>query len=62
LFALATGGAYLAKGALAGDDAARVALCRFYAENLVDECAALRRRTTEGAASLSAAAASLLSA
>ena len=62
LFALATGGAYLAKGAMAGDDAARVALCRFYAENLVDECAALRRRTTEGAASLSAAAASLLSA
>ncbi len=55
LFGLAAGGAYLARGALAGGDAARIGLCRFFAENLVGECAALRDRVVEGAESLAAA-------
>jgi acyl-CoA dehydrogenase len=55
LFGLAAGGAYLARGALAGADPARVALCRFYAENLIGECGALRDRVMSGAASLAAA-------
>ncbi|MCO5063247.1 MAG: acyl-CoA dehydrogenase [Rhizobiaceae bacterium] len=59
LFALAAGGAYLARAALAGEDAARTALCRFFAENLVGESAALRSRVVAGAASLRAAAQSL---
>ncbi len=57
LFALASGGAYLARSALAEGDAGRIALCRFYAENLADETAALCRRVTSGAESLSGAAA-----
>ena len=61
LFAMAAGGAYLVRGALAGLDGGRVALARFYAENLIDETAALRRRVTEGAASLAAAGAALAS-
>ncbi len=55
LFALAAGGAYLARSALAGGDAERVGLCRFFAENLVGESAALRDRVVEGAESLAAA-------
>jgi acyl-CoA dehydrogenase len=55
LFALAAGGALLARGALAQEDAARIALCRFHAENILVESGALRRRATEGAASLAAA-------
>ena len=61
LFALAAGGAYLVRGALAGRDAGRVALARFFAENLIDEAAALRRRVIEGAASLAGAEAALAS-
>ncbi|MEO3998416.1 acyl-CoA dehydrogenase family protein [Mesorhizobium sp. CAU 1732] len=61
LFALAAGGAYLVRGALAGQDAGRVALARFFAENLVDEAAALRRRVTMGGASLAEAQAALAS-
>src|SRR5690606_40364292 len=60
LFGLAAGGAYLVRGALAGQDAGRVALARFFAENLVDETAALKKRVTEGAASLVAAGAALV--
>ncbi len=59
LFSLAAGGAYLIRGALAGEDKARVALARFFAENLIDETAALRNRVIEGADSLDAAAAAL---
>ncbi|OWV64748.1 acyl-CoA dehydrogenase [Rhizobium sp. R339] len=59
LFGLALTGRYLAKGALAetsdgaGED--RIALCRFAAENLLAETAALRDRVVNGAASLAAA-------
>ncbi|MBO0661277.1 acyl-CoA dehydrogenase [Jiella sp. MQZ9-1] len=55
LFGLAAGGALIAKGALAEADPERVALCRFVAENLVPETAALRRTVRFGAASLAAA-------
>jgi alkylation response protein AidB-like acyl-CoA dehydrogenase len=59
LFGLASGGAYLARGAVAGGDLARVSLARFFAENLVSECAALRDRVENGAESLEAASAAL---
>ncbi|MGE0279734.1 MAG: acyl-CoA dehydrogenase family protein [Rhizobiaceae bacterium] len=62
LFALAAGGAYLAKAALADDGAERTASCRFYAENLIGECSALKDRATGGGESLAAAASALLSA
>ncbi|MEI5677726.1 MULTISPECIES: acyl-CoA dehydrogenase [unclassified Mesorhizobium] len=62
LFALASGGAYLARGALAEENEARQALCRFFAENLLGETRALKDRVVGGAASLSAAAKSLISA
>ena len=55
LFSLAAGGAYLARAAVASSDAQRVALCRFYAENIVPETAALRVTVTEGAESLALA-------
>ena len=61
LFALAAGGAYLVRGALAGEDKARVALARFFAENLVDEASALKRRVIDGAESLVSADAALAS-
>jgi hypothetical protein len=53
LFGLAAGGAYLAKAGLA--DRARAPLARFFAENHLAECAALKARVTGGAASLAAA-------
>jgi acyl-CoA dehydrogenase len=59
LFALAAGGAYLVRGALAGRDASRIALARFFAENLIDEAAALKQRVVEGGESLAAAQAAL---
>ncbi|WP_019564208.1 acyl-CoA dehydrogenase [Agrobacterium sp. 10MFCol1.1] len=63
LFGLALTGAYLAKGALAqvddGKGAHRASLCRFAAENLLAETAALRDRVIAGAASLAAARAVL---
>jgi acyl-CoA dehydrogenase len=62
LFALAAGGAYLANGALAEDGAERTASCRFFAENLIGECSALRDRVIGGGQSLAAAASALLSA
>ena len=62
LFALAAGGSYLARAALAGGDAGRIALCRFFAENLLGETTALKERVTGGAASLHQAAKALVSA
>jgi acyl-CoA dehydrogenase len=59
LFALAAGGAYLSRAALADEGASRTALARFFAENLVDEAGALKRRVIGGAESLAAAAAIL---
>ncbi|MBX9464475.1 MAG: acyl-CoA dehydrogenase [Aquamicrobium sp.] len=61
LFALAAGGGYLVRGALAGEDNARVALARFFAENLVDEASALKWRVIAGAESLVSADAALAS-
>ncbi|MCO6386128.1 acyl-CoA dehydrogenase [Aliihoeflea sp. 40Bstr573] len=61
LFALAAGGAYLARGAVADESGKRIPLCRFYAENLIEETAALRRRVVEGAPSLREAGAALAS-
>ncbi len=59
LFGLVLTGCYLAKGALAeaadGAGEGRIALCRFAAENLLAETAALRDRVVNGAASLAAA-------
>lgn len=58
LFGLALTGAYLAKGALAEQEHGaeqRFSLCRFTAENLLAETAALKDRVINGAASLAAA-------
>lgn len=59
LFGLVLTGAYLAKGALAqpgdGRNDERIALCRFAAENLLAETAALKDRVVTGAPSLAAA-------
>jgi hypothetical protein len=59
MFGLVLTGAYLAKGGLAdggdGKDAARIALARFAAENLISETAALKDRVMNGAESLAAA-------
>ncbi|EJC82830.1 acyl-CoA dehydrogenase [Rhizobium leguminosarum bv. trifolii WSM2297] len=59
LFGLVLTGCYLAKGALAdsgdGRGEGRIALCRFAAENLLAETAALRDCLVNGAASLAAA-------
>src|SRR5690606_23453556 len=60
LFALAAGGAYLVRGALADCSPSRVALARFFAENLIQETSALKSRVIEGAESLAEAGASLL--
>ncbi|MEQ1951011.1 acyl-CoA dehydrogenase [Mesorhizobium sp. CN2-181] len=59
LFALASGGAFLARAAVASTAPQRIALCRFFAENLAGESVALRERTLEGGASLEAAAKAL---
>ena len=55
LFALAAGGAYLARAAVAAGGGERGALCRFFAENLAGETVALRERVVEGAESLATA-------
>lgn len=60
LISLAAGGAYLARGALA--DQNRIALCRFFAENLLGEVAALKERVVGGADSLAVAGKALISA
>ncbi|OHV85565.1 acyl-CoA dehydrogenase [Ensifer sp. LCM 4579] len=63
LFGLMLTGIYLAKGGLAdagdGKQQARIALCRFAAENLLAETAALKDSVVNGAASLAAARAIL---
>jgi hypothetical protein len=63
LFGLTLTGAYLAKGGLVsaedGEGDKRVLLCRFTAENLLAETAALKDRAVTGAASLEAARAVL---
>ncbi|RWC06106.1 MAG: acyl-CoA dehydrogenase [Mesorhizobium sp.] len=60
LISLAAGGAYLARGALA--DQSRIAVCRFFAENLLGEAAALKERVIGGADSLATAGQTLISA
>ncbi len=63
LFGLVLTGSYLAKGGLAdvgdGEGGTRIALCRFAAENLLAETAALSDRIIAGAPSLEAARAAL---
>ena len=63
LFGLVLTGSYLARGGLAdagdGEGAKRIALCRFAAENLLAETAALSDRVIAGASSLEAARAAL---
>lgn len=63
LFGFALTGCYLAKGGLArtadGAGESRIALCRFAAENLLSETAALKDRVVNGADSLAAARAVL---
>ena len=60
LFGLAAGGVYLAKAALADGKDPRIALCRFFAENLIGETVALKNSVIGGAESLSEAAATLV--
>ncbi|RWE12510.1 MAG: acyl-CoA dehydrogenase [Mesorhizobium sp.] len=60
LISLAAGGAYLAQGGLA--DRGRIALCRFFAENLLGETRALKERVIDGAESLAVAGRALISA
>jgi acyl-CoA dehydrogenase len=62
LFALASGGAYLARAAVTGKSPARIALCRFFAENLISETAALKDRVMLGSESLEEAGAALTAA
>jgi hypothetical protein len=63
LFALATGGALLARGALKanGADGQFVALARFFAERILGETAGLRLAVGEGAGALDQAATALFS-
>jgi acyl-CoA dehydrogenase len=61
LFGLAAGATYLAKGALGGENAGRMALARFFAENLLSETYALKDRIIHGAASLLGARSALAS-
>ncbi|MGI6851362.1 acyl-CoA dehydrogenase [Mesorhizobium sp. 1B3] len=60
LFALAAGGTYLVQSALADRSPDRIALCRFFAENLAGETSALKDRAVSGADSLAAAGAALV--
>ncbi|RWE75857.1 acyl-CoA dehydrogenase family protein [Mesorhizobium sp.] len=60
LISLAAGGAYLVQSGLA--DRSRIALCRFFAENLLGETRALKERVIDGAESLAAAGKALISA
>jgi hypothetical protein len=60
LFALAAGGAYLARGALADHSESRIAPCRFFAENLAGETGALKQRVIGGGESLAIAAKALV--
>ena len=60
LFALAAGGAHLARAAVADGSPARIALLRFFAGNLAGETAPLRQQVVEGADSLLAAGKALI--
>ncbi|MER8916629.1 acyl-CoA dehydrogenase [Mesorhizobium sp. M0761] len=60
LISLAAGGAYLARGGLA--EQSRIALCRFFAENLLGEVSALKERVIDGAESLATAGKALITA
>ena len=60
LISLAAGGAYLAQGGLV--ERSRIALCRFFAENLLGETRALKERVIDGADSLATAGKALISA
>ncbi len=56
LFSLAASGCLLARGAVSAGEEERIALCRFFAENLTTETAHLCQSVTGGAESLAAAA------
>jgi acyl-CoA dehydrogenase len=62
LFALAAGGACLARAALADRSPGRIALCRFFAENLSGETSPLRDQVVGGSEGLLAAGKSLITA
>lgn len=55
LISLTAGGCLVARGAAAAGEADRIAMCRFFAENLVGETSYLCQSVTSGAESLSAA-------
>jgi hypothetical protein len=57
---VAAGGSSRARAALAGGTADRIALCRFFAENLIGETKALKERVISGADSLAEAGAALV--
>ncbi|MDW6020880.1 acyl-CoA dehydrogenase [Mesorhizobium sp. BAC0120] len=59
-FALTAGAAYLARAALADRAPERIALCRFYCDNLLGETAALKEAVVGGSDSLLAAGAALV--
>lgn len=59
LLSLVSGGAYLARAALAGDDSGRAVLSRFFAENMLAEVSSLKDTVITGAASLAAAKSAL---
>ncbi len=62
LFALASGGVALARGALADRSSERMALCRFFADNFSGEAQALRGQVIEGSEALLEAGKGLVSA
>ena len=62
LFALASGGVFLARGALADQSGQRMALCRFFADNMAGETRALCAQVIDGAEALLAAGQGLVSA
>ncbi len=55
MFGLVTGGAYLAKAGLNGPKEEHAVLARYFADNFLGECAALKTTVTQGAESLLAA-------
>jgi alkylation response protein AidB-like acyl-CoA dehydrogenase len=61
MLSLAAGGAYLARGGIADGSDHRIALCRFFADNLLVESGALKDRVLGGAASLAEAGKALIS-
>jgi len=60
LFALASGGVYLARAALADRSPQRIALCRFFAENLAGDTGPLRDQVCGGGDALLAAGKTLI--